>query len=95
MKKQDLKRTEELPLFSAKEYNMKENLLKILSEACPGVDFENETGLVDNGIIESLDLVAIVADIIDEFGVDLTVDDLTPENFNSLEGILALIESKK
>lgn len=73
---------------------MKEELLKILSEICPGVDFETETNLVDNGIIESLDLVAIVAEIIDKFGVDLTVDDLIPENFNSVDGILSLIESK-
>lgn len=72
-----------------------EKLLKILEEACPGVDFAHETALVDDGILESLDIVTIVGEIMDEFDVELNVDDLLPENFNSAEAILALIESKR
>ena len=72
-----------------------EELLELLSEICPGVDFENETALVDDGLLESLDIVTIVAEIMDRFDVELNVEDLLPENFNSAEAIWDLIESKR
>ncbi len=73
---------------------MKERLLNILAEACPEVDFVNETALIDDGLLESLDIVMIVTEVMQEFGVELTVDDLLPENFNSADALLALIESR-
>ncbi len=71
-----------------------DKLMKILTETCPGVDFEKETALIDDGILESLDIVTIVSEIMDVFGVELNVDDLLPENFNSAEAIWRLIESR-
>ncbi len=73
---------------------MKEKLLSILAEVCPEVDFENETALIDDGLLESLDIVMIVTEVMQEFGVELTVDDLLPENFNSADALLALIASR-
>lgn len=74
---------------------MLEELLTILTEAVPGVDFELETALVDDEILESLDIVTIVSEMKEAFDVEITVDDLVPQNFNSVEAMLALIESKK
>lgn len=74
---------------------MKEQLLQILTEAAPGVDFETETALVDDEILESLDIVTIVSEIKDAFEVEISVDDLVPENFNSVEAMLALIQARK
>ena len=45
--------------------------------------------------LESLDIVTIVSEIKDVFDVEITVDDLVPENFNSVEAILALIQARK
>ncbi len=73
----------------------RDTLLDILRDVCPDVDFEQETELIDDGLIESLDLVSIVTGIMDEFDVELSVDDLLPENFNSLEAMLELIEQKQ
>lgn len=78
-----------------KGYNiMREKLLNILTSSCPGIDFEHETALIDDEILESLDIVTIVSEIMDEFDVELNVDDLLPENFNSVDAMLQLIESR-
>ena len=71
---------------------MREQIIEILTEICPGVDFEQETSLIDDGLIDSLDIVAVVTDLMDTFDVQLGVDDLTPENFNSVDAICQLIE---
>ena len=74
---------------------MKEKLIDLLSDTCPGIDFENETALIDDGLLESLDIVAIVTEIMDAFDVVITVDDLLPENFNSVDAMLVLIEQRR
>ena len=74
---------------------MKKQIIEILSEICPGIDFETETALIDDGLIDSLDIVAVVTALMEAFDVELGVDDLTPENFNSVEAIEELIESKQ
>ena len=74
---------------------MKKQIIEILSEICPGIDFETETALIDDGLIDSLDIVAVVTELMEAFDVELGVDDLTPENFNSVEAIEELIERKQ
>lgn len=71
---------------------MKEDLRAILEEIRPDVDFDNETELIDGGVLESMDIVAIVGEIKEAFDVNIGIEQLTPENFNSEEAILELIE---
>lgn len=70
-----------------------DKLLQIFTEICPGVDPES-TALVDEGLIDSLDMVALVSELMESFEIELSVEDLLPENFNSLEAIYELIERK-
>lgn len=72
-----------------------EQLLKVLSEVCPNIDFTKETALVDDGLIDSFEMVALVSELMEAFDVELDVDDLLPENFNSAEAMWKLIQSKK
>ena len=72
-----------------------EQLLKLLNETCPGIDFEHETALIDDGILESLDIVTIVAEIMSEFDIELNVDDLLPEHFNSVQAMMELINNRR
>lgn len=74
---------------------MREQVISILSELCPGVDFEHETALIDDGLVDSLDIVTIVTELMSTFDVEITVDDLQPENFNSVDAIVALIEAAR
>ena len=74
---------------------MEKLLLEILKEIRPDVDFENETELIDNGILDSFDVVSIISEIDDAFGVQIRINELDPENFNSAEAIWALIQKLK
>ncbi len=71
---------------------MRDKILEILTEVRPDVDFENETELVSNNILESFDIVQIVAELDDEFDIEITPKDLVAENFNSLDALEELIE---
>ncbi|MCR5688337.1 MAG: acyl carrier protein [Lachnospiraceae bacterium] len=64
-----------------------ERLHEILKNVCPSVDFENCTDLVSGKRIDSMDLVSIISDIEDEFGISIEMDRITPENFDSMEAI--------
>ncbi len=72
---------------------MKEKVLALLEEICPGIDFVGETELVDSGVLESLDIITIVQELISVFGTEIDVEDIEPENFNSLDAIIALVQS--
>ena len=56
------------------------------------MDFENETELIDDGILDSFDVVSIISEIDDAFGVQIRINELDPENFNSAEAIWTLIQ---
>ena len=69
-----------------------EELLEILAEVKPGVDFESEDALVDDGILDSLDIISIISEVSEEYDVKISPEAITPENFNSAESMWALIE---
>ena len=68
-----------------------EQVMQILSAVRPDVDFTQETALIDDGILDSFDIVAIVGDLNDAFDIEITVEELEPENFNSAQAIYALV----
>jgi len=69
-----------------------EKLIEILRELHDDVDFETEEALVDDGIIDSLDIVTLVTEINDRFDVSIPPEEIVPENFNSAAALYALIE---
>lgn len=69
-----------------------DKLLEILSEVRPDVDFKNEIKLIDNGILDSLNIMEIIAEISDEFDIELSPADIVPANFNSAESLWAMIQ---
>ncbi len=72
---------------------MKEKILAILSDIRPDIEFENEENLVSDGLLESFDLVQLVATLEEEFDVEIGGRNITKENFDSLDRITMLMES--
>lgn len=72
-----------------------EQLLEILKGIRPDVDFENETALIDDGILDSFDVVSIISELDDAFDVQIRINELDPENFNSAEAIWDLVQKLK
>jgi len=69
-----------------------DKLMEILESLRPDVDFETETALIDDGILDSFDIVSLVGELSDEFDIEIKPSDLVPVNFNSAEAIYALVE---
>jgi acyl carrier protein len=72
-----------------------DELMEILENLRPDVDFSAETALVTGGVLQSFDIVSLVAEINDTFDIEITPVDLVPENFNSAGSIWAMIERKQ
>lgn len=71
---------------------MKEIILNIINEnAGTDIDWASQEKLIDEELIDSFDVVAIISDLADEFDVEITVDDMIPENFNSVEAMEKLV----
>lgn len=70
-------------------------LLEILEEIKPGVDFKNSKNMIEEGLIDSFDIITIITAINSEFDIDFTVSDIMPENFETVETLYNTIERIK
>ena len=71
---------------------MKEALFSILKSLHPDVDFEACDALIDDEILDSLDIVSLISEINAELDIQIPPEEIIPENFNSAEALLALLE---
>ena len=69
-----------------------EELMEILSNLHPDIDFETEERLVDDKILDSFDIVSLIAEINETFDIAITAKDILPENFNCAKALYALIQ---
>ena len=69
-----------------------DELLEILNDIQPGVDFENETHLIDNHLLDSLSILSLVAELEDTFDVTIPAVEIIPDNFNSAEAMMEMIQ---
>ena len=69
-----------------------DELLNILTELHPDVDFDKEENLIGDKILDSFDIVTIIAEVSDVFEVAIPAQDIVEENFNSAKALYALIK---
>ena len=72
-----------------------EELTALLSDMIPDVDFTAEKALVTSNVIDSFDIISIVNELNKKYGIKIKVGDMTADNFDSAEKMLALIERLK
>lgn len=71
---------------------MKEEILEILNDINSDVDYESDVMLIDEEILDSFDIVSLVSELNSCFDINITVVDLVPENFNTVDAMVALVE---
>lgn len=69
-----------------------ETIIDIIKELKPGVDINITTKLIDEKILDSLAMISLVAELGDKFDVEITAQDIVPENFATVEAIYEMIE---
>ena len=68
-----------------------EKVIEILESVKPGIDYSKENKLIDDVILESFDIITIIAKLSDEFDIEFTVNEVIPENFNSAEALYNIV----
>ncbi len=72
-----------------------DELLELLEDIKPTVDFRTCTGLIDDGYPDSFDILSIVSELNDAFGIEISPVDIIPENFNSAQALWNMVERLK
>ena len=72
-----------------------DELLELLVDIKPTVDFRTCTGLIDDGYLDSFDILSIVSELNDAFGIEISPVDIIPENFNSAQALWNMVERLK
>lgn len=70
---------------------MKE-LLEILNEIDDTIDYETETGLIDDHLLDSFAIISLVSELEDAFDISIDAAEMTPENFNSAANLWKMVE---
>ncbi len=69
-----------------------EELLEILRGIKPDIDFENCTTLIDDELLDSFDIISIVAELNEAFDLQIPASEIVPDNFNSAAALYAMIK---
>ena len=71
---------------------MKEQIIEILNDTRPEFNFGKEnTGFIEKGMLDSFDIISLVSDFEEVFGLSIPGDQIIPENFNSISAIINLL----
>ena len=75
--------------------DMREKLLQILTDLRPEFDFTEDVNFIEEGMLDSFDMVALVSELDSQFGISIDGIDIVPENFGTIDEIIAVIKRSK
>ena len=67
-------------------------LLEILNEIDDTIDYETETGMIDDHLLDSFAIISLVSELEDAFDISIDAAEMTPENFNSAANLWKMVE---
>ena len=70
-----------------------EELLEILEEIDPDIDYEHETNLIDGKVLDSLSILTLITEICDVFDIEIGPKWMRNENFNSVAAMWKMIQA--
>ena len=70
---------------------MRERIISILTELRPEFDFNEPLNFIEEGMLDSFDVINLVTALDSEFGISIDGTDVLPDNFSSVENIEALL----
>lgn len=70
---------------------MEEQVLKVLQEEYPEIDFTVSDTLVEDGILDSLTITGIIGALSLEFEIQIPYEEIKEENFNSVSAMAGLV----
>ena len=70
---------------------MKQKIIEILNEIRPEFDFTESVNFIEEGMLDSFDVVRLVVELDNEFSTSIDGEDILPNNFSSIENIITLL----
>jgi len=74
---------------------MKEKIIKILTEIRPEFDFTEDINFIEEGMLDSFDIVSLVDSLDEKYKISISGLDIIPENFSSIDAIVRIVEKNK
>lgn len=74
---------------------MREDILNILKKIRPDIDFEKESLLISEELLDSFDIISFLMEVLKTFSIEINLEEISVENFDSLDRIIRFIEKKK
>ena len=71
-----------------------QRLVKMLSNLHPEIEFSGQEKLIDDGLLDSIDIVTLVTDLNSEYGISIGAEDIVRENFETRENIIDLVRRR-
>ena len=70
---------------------MKKKIVAFLTEIRPEFDFEASDNFIEEGMLDSFDIVSLVASLDEEFGISIDGTEILPQNFSNVDSIYQLL----
>jgi len=70
---------------------LKKKILDFLTEIRPEFDFAASSNFIEEGMLDSFDIVSLVASLDEEFGISIDGTEILPENFSNVDSIFQLL----
>jgi len=74
---------------------MKDEVIAILTELRPEFDFTEDVNYIEQGMLDSFDIVSLVDSLDEKYNISISGLDIIPENFSSVEAIIRTLEKNK
>ena len=67
-------------------------LMEILMELDDSIDWENETALIDERILDSFGVISLISELEEQFDIEIEASEIIPQTLNSADAMWKIIQ---